>query len=103
VVSFFESVLADHSKDHPVAVAYVSATRSPGSVHHSAGRHSATNDYIQRCTEEGLSRPRSCAASSACPLSGEVRARATAVAARARTASEGEAAARRHEPPPLPL
>jgi hypothetical protein len=39
VVSFFESVFADHSKDHPMAVAYFSATRSPGSVHRSAGRH----------------------------------------------------------------
>jgi hypothetical protein len=26
VVSFFESVFADHSKDHPVAVAYFSDT-----------------------------------------------------------------------------
>jgi len=31
VVSFFESVFADHSKDHPVAVAYLgdTLTREP--------------------------------------------------------------------------
>jgi hypothetical protein len=40
VVSFFESVVRDHSKDHPMAFAYVSATRSPGSINHSAGRNS---------------------------------------------------------------
>jgi hypothetical protein len=45
VVSFFESVFADHSKDHPVAVAYLSATRSPGPVHHSAGRHLNQKHY----------------------------------------------------------
>jgi len=29
VVSFFESVVRDHSKDHAVTVAYITATRSP--------------------------------------------------------------------------
>ena len=29
VVSFFESVVRDHSKDHAVAVAYITTTRSP--------------------------------------------------------------------------
>jgi hypothetical protein len=42
VVSFFESVVRDRSKDHPMTVAYVSATRSPGSIHHSAGRNPLT-------------------------------------------------------------
>jgi hypothetical protein len=53
VVSFFESVFADHSKDHPMAVTYFSATRSPGSVHHSAGRHSAQADGNLDNREEG--------------------------------------------------
>jgi hypothetical protein len=46
VVSFFESVVRDHSKDHPMTVAYLSATRSPGSVHHSAGRNSTVEDLV---------------------------------------------------------
>src|SRR3954469_15538148 len=40
VVSFFESVLADHSKDHAVAVAYAGDTLTEGAVHHSTGRNS---------------------------------------------------------------
>jgi len=39
VVSFFESVVGDHSKDHAVAVAYLDDTLTDESVHHSAGRN----------------------------------------------------------------
>lgn len=37
VVSFFESVVGDHSKDHAVAVTASTATRSPGAVHRDDG------------------------------------------------------------------
>jgi Zn-dependent alcohol dehydrogenase len=41
-VSFFESVVRDHSKDPPGGRAYVGGTRSLRSVvHHSAGLHFA--------------------------------------------------------------
>src|SRR3954469_22902107 len=42
VVSFFESVLEDYSKDHAVAVAYAGDTLTEGAVHHSTGRNSAS-------------------------------------------------------------
>ncbi len=38
-VSFFESIVGDHSKDHPVAITASTATRSTEPVHHSAGRN----------------------------------------------------------------
>src|SRR3954454_17962907 len=59
VVSFFESVFADHSKDHAVAVAVSTATRSPRAVHHSAGLHWRRSDVRPRAGEtftERLSR-----------------------------------------------
>ena len=60
MVSFFESVVRDHSKDPPGGRAYVGGTRSLRSVvHHSAGLHSSLNlevggepHFVPRRTDE---------------------------------------------------
>src|SRR4051794_8699353 len=60
VVSFFELVLADHSKDHAVAVTYAGDTHTDGAIHHCAGRNfrpvSVDEDRAWRCHSSSMAR-----------------------------------------------
>ncbi|MGE4115588.1 MAG: hypothetical protein AB7G36_15550, partial [Candidatus Nanopelagicales bacterium] len=52
-VSFFESVVRDHSKDHPMTVTASRSDTLTGAIHHSAGLHyngtSARSTLSRRC------------------------------------------------------